>query len=62
MFCDSLGSFILSKTIPEVQCYALKLDMLMFYACNKIYLKAVAVPKDILILQILEKLTLSAIF
>ena len=47
MFHDSFGYFILGKTIPEVQFYALKLDMLAFYACNKMCIKVAAVSKDI---------------
>ena len=49
MFCDSLGNFILGKTIPEVQSYALKLDMFTFFACNKMCIKVAAVSNNICI-------------
>ena len=48
MFYDSFRDIVLGKTIPEVQCYTLKLDMLAFYACNKMYITAAAaVSNDI---------------
>ena len=47
MFHGSFGYFILGKTIPEVQFYALKLDMSTFCACNKICIKVAAVSNDI---------------
>ena len=47
MFHDSFGYFILVKTIPEVQFYALKLDITTFCAWNKICIKAAAVSNDI---------------
>ena len=42
IFPDSFGYFILGKTIHEVQCYALKLDVVTFFACNQMYIKAAA--------------------
>ena len=47
MFDDSFVYFILGKTMTEIQFYALKLDMFMFYACNKLYIKAATVSNDI---------------